>query len=137
MARQSNWSKDNYIATNDKVGSSRMPIEGTEAPRSFAEGTGKRKYDKNDPSVEVMRKRRAQQYRTSGVGVPGSASFVLSKYEMIQRGILNADGTRNKRVRTNSIHGPKPSSRSRKSSNRRSITRTNNSNITELAQTNC
>lgn len=74
--RQSNWSKDSYISTNDRVGNTQMPIEGAEAPRRFLEGTGKRKYDINDKSVIVMRKNRSKQYKKFGIGVPGSSTTI-------------------------------------------------------------
>lgn len=62
-----------------------MPIEGAETPRSFGEGTGKRKYAKDDVSVIAMRKARARGYRQHGIGVPGSGSFVLTKEEMARQ----------------------------------------------------
>lgn len=77
---------------NDKIGEEKMPVEGTEAPRSFLDGTGKRKYDKNDSSVVIMRKNRAKTYRLHGVGIPGQGALALTKREMISRGILNKDG---------------------------------------------
>jgi len=57
-----------YFAINDRIGNENIHVEGTEAPRSFSEGTGIRKYDKNDPSVAKMRKERAKTYAKYGIG---------------------------------------------------------------------
>lgn len=70
MSKQSNWSKKGSYSINDKIGSEHMPVEGAEAPRSFADGTGKRKYDKNDSSVVEMRKQRARAYSNPSFGMP-------------------------------------------------------------------
>ena len=55
---------------SSSIGDPRMPIDDASPTRSFADGTGKRKYDKNDPSVDEMRKRRANDYRSPKSGMP-------------------------------------------------------------------
>lgn len=84
MSKQSNWSKQGSYSVNDKIGSQSMPVEGTEAPRSFGEGTGKRKYDKNDPSVEEMRKRRSRIYSHPTIGMPWGSTTSQSKKKTIK-----------------------------------------------------
>jgi len=61
-------SNGKYYAINDKIGNENIHVEGTEAPRCFSEGTGIRKYDKNDPFVAKMRKERAKTYAKYGIG---------------------------------------------------------------------
>lgn len=79
MAKQSRQSNGHNYAINDRIGEASMPVEGTEAPRSFGYGTGKRKYDKNDPSVAEMRKRRARSYSKPSIGMPWGSLSVSSK----------------------------------------------------------
>lgn len=83
MAKQ----KNNYYAINDKIGSIGMPVEGAEPIRSFAEGTGIRKYEKDDPSVIKMRRARAESYQKRGIGIGLAAqtpdSFKRSPSELV------------------------------------------------------
>lgn len=51
-----------------------MPVDGAEAQRSFSYGTGIRKYDKDDPSVGIMRKRRSAAYAKYGIGTNTAAN---------------------------------------------------------------
>lgn len=93
MAKQSNWSKSGGYFINDKIGGENVPVEGTEPLRSFADGTGKRKYDKDDPSVGEMRKRRARTYSSPMVGMPWG-TFKDSKKTVRK---LNPRSTRSKK----------------------------------------
>lgn len=85
------------IHVNERIDAERMQIDLNE-PHVPNTGTGKRKYQKGDISVSIMQQRRASQYHEHGIGMPGSGSFVLTKQEMIDRGLLNKDGTRKKKA---------------------------------------
>ena len=74
MAKSSNWTKNGSTHTNDRIGATRIPIDDVAPIRAFADGTGKRKYDKDDPSIHAMRKNRATTYRKFGIGFSTSSN---------------------------------------------------------------
>lgn len=87
MANKSNGVRSGgYIAVNDRIGEEKMPVEGTEPPRSFAAGTGKRKYDKDDESVVEMRKRRAKTYANPLPGMPWGFTMNTRKAALPKKG---------------------------------------------------
>lgn len=102
MGRNSN-SGGKYYAINDRVGSTRMPVEGTEGLRSFSDGTGIRKYDKNDPSVAKMRKDRAKAYATRGVGVGLAAQSSHTSQQSVQEVVAGFKNGRKIRISIGNI----------------------------------
>lgn len=78
-----------------------MTVDGTEAPRSFSYGTGIRKYDKNDPSVEKMRRDRSRMYAKGGIGTGLAAQYTLKK--TLSEVIIDFKAGRKRSIKVESI----------------------------------